>query len=292
MFTFCYPLPDWLRDHQLGGRTILPAVESMRLAAAAYAVIRPTIQPNLVLRARFLRLVEIADQERELNFFVEVREEEGRELLSLSRRVTQKGITRRLSWAELELAEEEKTAFLVATPQLPRASPPKRPDAVEIQLPSAQVYAELVPFGPALQSLSGNLWVNGLEAGGEVCAPVFNCEHGSIGANVHDLCNWLGSPFPLDGAMHVACVHGQRLVSFVPFPVAMRRRRIHKATQPGQCYQVRVCLRRQETDELEYDLWLLQGGELYEEVQGLLMRDVSGGRLRPPAWLQGLGSLA
>lgn len=263
----------------------------MRLAAGAYAAIRPAIQPNSVLRARFLRLVEIAAQEREFNFFVEVREEEGRALLSLSRRVTHKGITRRLSWAELELAEEKKTAFLTATPQAPQLPSPHRPAAVEFELSSAQVYAELVPFGPALHSLTGDLWIKGLDAGGEVCAPVLGCRQGGSGTGAHDPGNWLGSPFPLDGAMHVACVHGQRLVSFVPFPVAIQRRRIHQATRPGQCYQVRVCLRRQEADVLEYDLCLLQAGELYEEVQGLLMRDVSAGRLRPPAWLQSLGSL-
>ncbi len=276
MWSWNYPVADWLHDHHLGGRTILPAVESMRLAAVAFAAHRavPPVSacshaPNAVHHARFLRLIEIAAGQTALELIVESAQAQDGTLVTLSRRIALRGMTRLLLCSEMELVREEDS---------PGPLLPVQPDKPGLLIPAARLYRELVPFGPAFQSLAGEVWLTAEEAGGVVHAPAYS--GGLIGAD------WLGSPFPLDGAMHMACVHGQRLVDFVPFPVAFRRRRVYQATRPGQRYQVQVRLRQQEPDRLIYDLWLWHEEALCEELQGLEMRDVSAGQRRPPEWLR------
>ncbi len=87
----------------------------------------------------------------------------------------------------------------------------------------------------------------------------------------------IGSPFPLDGALHAACVLGQQSVDFVPFPVGFDRRIITRPTQAGCIYQTRVIQLCQSEDELVFDLDIFdQAGQVYETVTGVRMRDVSG----------------
>ena len=243
----------------------------MRLIATAYGNICPDSRPNCVLNARFLRLLEVAAGAQELEFFLESVQEAGRGMLILWRRQALKGMKRMLRCAELVFIEEEGVG---------RSALPAKAESIEQTLSAERIYLELVPFGPVFQSLSGAIWLAGPEAGGEVYAPILDGGAGNGGQG------WLGSPFPLDGAMHLACVHGQKRADFVPFPVVIQRRRLYHATRPGQSCQVRVRLRRQEPDRLIYDLWLWSGEKLCEEVLGLEMRDVSAGRMRPPAWWQ------
>ena len=268
MHPVIYPVPAWLHDHHLGGRAIVPAVESMRIMARALADLHPAWRPNCVLDARFLRLIAVDRQERELEFFLELEEGAETTRLALWRRLAVKGMRRSLLCADLFVRREET-----------RAGQPPEPLAAKRVVAASRLYRELVPFGPAFQSLEGELWLAGDRAGGTVRAL-------RIGEGAGQGADWLGSPFPLDGAMHVACVHGQERANFVPFPVAFRRRRIHVPTRPGERYRVLARLCRQEADSLEYDLWLMSETGLCEELQGLVMRDVSAGRLKPPAWWQ------
>ncbi len=97
----------------------------------------------------------------------------------------------------------------------------------------------------------------------------------------------IGSPFPLDGAFHAACVLGQRSADFVPFPVGFERRIIVKPTQAGGSYSTRVQLLSRSHDELLFDLQIFDDqGQIFESVTGLRMRDVSGGKIRPPEWIR------
>jgi len=91
----------------------------------------------------------------------------------------------------------------------------------------------------------------------------------------------IGSPFPLDGALHAASVLGQQSVDFVPFPVGFDRRIIFRPTQPGSCYIVRVEQVGEIDGELIFDLFILDnGGLVYETVIGVRMRDVTGAAKR------------
>jgi hypothetical protein len=82
-------------------------------------------------------------------------------------------------------------------------------------------------------------------------------------------------------------VLGQRHADFVPFPVGFARRLIARPTQPGGSYLTRVELVSRTRDELVFNLKIFDGrGEEYEAVTGVRMRDVSGGKIKPPAWIK------
>ena len=96
-----------------------------------------------------------------------------------------------------------------------------------------------------------------------------------------------GSLFPLDAGMHAACAWGQRDGGIVAFPVAMARRWILQPTHSGERYDAAVGFVGQDGDGLHFDLQLRdRKGRLCELVEDLVMRDVSGGRLQPPAWIR------
>lgn len=97
----------------------------------------------------------------------------------------------------------------------------------------------------------------------------------------------LGSPFVLDAAMHAACVWGQRFAGMVAFPVGFDRRMIYKTTKKGGAYCARINPVNAGREVLTFDLWIFdQDGLIHESVSGLRMRDITGGRMRPPLWIR------
>lgn len=88
----------------------------------------------------------------------------------------------------------------------------------------------------------------------------------------------IGSPFPLDGAMHAASVLGQQKVDFTPLPIGIDQRIILLPTQPSGEYLTKVSAVALSEKELVFDLVILdRAGQVYEVVKGLRMRDVRGG---------------
>jgi hypothetical protein len=147
-------------------------------------------------------------------------------------------------------------------------------------IPAEQVYRELVPFGPSYHTLQETVQLCGQVAWGSLKAPAFSHAPDPVRDS-------LGSPFPLDGAFHAACVLGQRAADFVPFPVGFDRRIISRPTQPGGSYRTRVQLLSRTKDELLFDLRIFDDqGHIFESVTGIRMRDVSGGKIKPPAWMR------
>jgi hypothetical protein len=145
-----------------------------------------------------------------------------------------------------------------------------------IQIPAASVYRELIPFGASYQNIIGDLTVS--KEG--VLADI----QGGSGAADDDT---FGSPFVLDAAMHAACVWGQRFAGMVAFPVGFDRRMIYKATKKGGAYCARINPVKAEREALTFDLWIFdQDGLIHESVSGLRMRDITGGRIRPPVWIR------
>jgi len=73
----------------------------------------------------------------------------------------------------------------------------------------------------------------------------------------------------------------------VPFPVGFDRRVIINPTQPGGSYRTRVQLLSRSREELLFDLQIFDDqGHIFERVTGMRMRDVSGGKIKPPEWMQ------
>ena len=266
------PVQPWFTDHCFDGRAILPAVEAMRFLALTVQAARPGLDVREMHQASFAKFLEIPLAAPEIEVLVELEDRENKGLCArLLTRIQLKAMARHAMHCEL--------SFGAGSERDPREVKMGRPCSAlpEMEISAAQVYRELVPFGPAYQTLQGQLFLGKETARGTLRAP-------NLPLSAADP---LGSPFPLDGAMHAACVHGQRLVDFVPFPVGFAARFIPAPTRAGKTYHTQVTLQSQAADELVYDLLLVdEAGEIRETVTGLRMRDVSGGRRKPPAWMR------
>jgi len=265
------PVRPWFADHHFAGRIVLAAVEAMQFLALTAQAAHPHLEVGKMRDARFARLLEIPLDAAEIEVLVELeREEKGEVSARLLTRVEGKVIARLVTHCELTFAadaapdsEEERW---MAEPWLEPA----------MTVSTERVYQELVPFGPAYRTLQDRLVLD--ENG--VWGTMLTSEPGHATEPI-------GSLFPLDGAMHALCVHGQRLVDFVPFPVGFAARHIVKPTRAGEQYRVQGLLQERTEDELRYDLCIFDGQEHVREwVRGLRMRDVSHGRIKPPAWIK------
>jgi hypothetical protein len=98
----------------------------------------------------------------------------------------------------------------------------------------------------------------------------------------------------LDAAFHAACVWGQRYAGVVAFPVGLAKRQIHVPCEPERLYEGQIRVRKRNPQRLVFDIDItdeVRGkGRLCEAVRAVVMRDVSGGRLKPPDWLTVAGS--
>ncbi len=260
----------WFRDHHFNGIIIFPAVEIMLLLASIARKKNSAIHPETMTRASFSKFLEIPKKITELSALVEY-EEKGDELcVRLLSRIEFKKISR--------LKEHAEITFLTRSRK--KHSPGKQAIAIETELSidAEQIYKDLVPFGPTYHSLTGKLHLSNKAALGNLQAPVLSRQQ--------RMEKELGSPFPLDGAMHAACVLGQCISDFVPFPVGFARRHIHKPTRPGKSYTTIVTPVSQTKDELIFNVSIFDStGNTCETVTGLLMRDISGGTITPPAEL-------
>ena len=99
--------------------------------------------------------------------------------------------------------------------------------------------------------------------------------------------NLLGSPFPLDAAMHAACVWGQRFS--VPFTIRFEKRLIYHEIRKGGTYLGRVLPVNIDRKSLTFDAWIYDLNDvIYEIISGIKMRDITRGCLYPPQWIQAL----
>lgn len=274
----CRPLTiavqPWFKDHFFNGRVILAAVEIMEILACAVKEIDPAMEPLVMSEARFSKFIEIPPEASALPAQIEYETgDRGQIRIRLLSRIQLKNISRSREHAELTFAAK-------SPPQTVKRSPaPPQPAPTSAAVEAERIYEELVPFGPSYRTLSG---------------PLHLARHGAWGrlqidgqGSGQDLDRTLGSPFPLDGAMHAACVLGQCLTDFVPFPVGFRQRIIHQATKAGAPYRTTVNVVAQTADELVFDLTIIDSeGRACETVTGLRMRDISGGRVTPPVWIK------
>ena len=270
------PIEPWFADHCFNGKIVLPAVETMLLLATEAAATHPEIDPRVMNQVRFARFLEIPANSSRVEALLECRKNaDGSVHAKLLSRRQGKAMARLQEHGEILCAAAGKNDAAAPIAECVPA-PPADP---EITIPAEQVYRELVPFGPSYHTLQESLHLCGQVAWGRLRAPNFS----HAPDRVRDL---VGSPFPLDGAFHAACVLGQRAADFVPFPVGFDRRIINRPTLPGGNYRTRVQLLSQTKDELLFDLQIFNDqGHIFESVSGIRMRDVSGGTIKPPEWL-------
>jgi hypothetical protein len=234
----------------------------------------PQTNINCLLNARFDRFLLITPEKQRLEIFVDI-EDAGdgniTAVLLTSIKSKKSAISRALEHARVEFATDDSAP----SPTAPFRVVEKL-EGKCISVPSATIYRELVPFGTAYQNIIGDLSVS---------------PEGALvylsGGNYEADENLLGSPFPLDAAMHAACVWGQRFSGIVPFPVGFQKRFIYQKTKKGGSYLGRIVPVDINHEPLIFDAWIYDlNGVIYETISGIKMRDVTQGRLHPPQWIK------
>ena len=263
----------YLMDHQFEGKAVLPAVEALQLLAASTSDYLPDIRIDAILDARFDRFLYIAPGTLFIDAFNEVEIHENGDVIS--RLITK---TRSKTGSITRVKEHVSIRF----PKNPQEPAPPLLDEISaleglgFDIPSDKLYGELVPFGPAYHNVKETLTVSARGAIASVYAP----DNGAPSTP-------LGSPFPLDAALHAACAWGQRYRGIVGFPAGFGIRHIFQQTRPGATYIARIIPKRGGSKALVFDIWICDhNGVFYETALNVLMGDVSGGRMKPPQWVR------
>jgi len=263
----------YLSDHHFEGKVILPAVEALITLANVVKLDFPQMPINCLLKASFPRFLFIEPEARHLAVFVDI-ESGGNEniaaVLLTSIESKKSGIRRGVEHARVEFAAGD----CASSPAPFRVV--EKLEGKWFTVPAATIYRELVPFGPAYQNIIGDLAIS----------PEGALAYLSGGNDEADE-NLLGSPFPLDAAMHAACVWGQRFSGIVSLPTGFEKRVIYQKTKKGGSYLGRVLPVNIDQESLMFDAWIYDlNGIIYEAISGIEMRDVTRGRLQPPQWIK------
>ena len=264
----------YLQDHYFEGQAIFPAVEALIVMAGVAAANFPRVNVCHQRKARFPRFLSIDFREKIKKVFADIAEAaDGTLSVAISTMVKAKtGIISRM----LEHAYVEFAVSPIQENQAPRPVDFKHLGGKPFNVPAAAVYRDLVPFGKTYQNITGELTMSPEGAIAHL--------YGGEGDADDDL---IGSPFPLDAALHAACSWGQRYTGIVAFPVGFAERIIYRKTKKrsnyiGRIIPVNISREPLIFDALIYDL----DGIIYESVSGIQMRDVSQGRLQPPNWIK------
>ena len=264
----------YLRDHQFNGKMIYPAAEILQQLAGSLLAHDPGAPVFCMRAASFDRFLQIGDLQTEISASHELEVYDNGH--RLSRLLTTTGIPGMAIKRTMVHAAVDFTMQHAEEPPFPldRAA---ALDGVTCDIPADTLYRELVPFGPAYRNVTGSLCLAEDGAIGHARAPINKAS-----------CFPLGSPFPFDAALHAACAWGQRFHGIVAFPVGFAKRTIIKPTVPGGLYRFRVTPLSAAGAVLRFDIRIYDStGNLCEETLGMRMKDVSGGRVKPPGWIAG-----
>jgi hypothetical protein len=265
-------VPAWLRDHSLDGRAILPAVEILEILADSVQARFPDTRVRIMKEVLFPRFLILDPGLTVLDGRIEWQPLEGDRVKAVL------GTEVRSRSGAIGRLAVHGTAVFGGEAE-PEAYPEDDPIVLRTDrftVPAGLLYRDLVPFGPAFRNALDpiEIWEEGAEAA--LKAP----------DGRHSL-RLLGSPFPLDAALHVACAWCQRYGDTVALPVGFASRKIVRPIAPGGSCRVRIDARGISAGAFCFNLVILDTDHsLREALWGLRMRDVSRGRLRPPAWIR------
>jgi hypothetical protein len=272
------PVPAYLRDHHVGTLVVLPAVEALQNLARS----KPATwgaDPCRQERAVFHHILEIDPGIAEIPALHEhAWYADGRCLSRLStlRSGRHLKFTRRMEHASIWFMPAGPEAAEIGVEPVPDAVAAGMPEGPTFAVSDTRLYDELVPFGSAYRNVRGDV----LLAEGGVSTTV-------SGGGIPEAEGPLGSPFPLDAAMHAACAWGQRYRNRVVFPIGFERREILAPTRAGATYLCRITPLPDAGTVLRFDVRLYGCGRRpVEVIRGLMMRDIFGGKLTPPAWVR------
>ncbi len=259
-------LPEmaFLGDHAIAGKAIVPAVELVDLLVHVVASHGAAVTTPLVMRnVSFPRFLPAEDIPR-CTFEVALADATGGGFCATfsSRIGLPNGMVRSRVHAEVTFGGEPGFAV----------PPGETPQAFEIS--AERVYRELVRFGPHFRSLRGPLRLAPAGAWAEVESPL----------PPHPRPSPAGCPYLLDGAMHLACVWGQRYAGMVAYPTGFASRTIVSPIASGK-RRVVALPRTVEPRRLVFDLWLTdEQDRVCDTINGLVMVPLAAGE-PPPGWI-------
>ncbi len=261
-----------LRDHVFGENTVFPAVESMQVLAEAARGLHADLDVKRLTQAVFEKFLVIDPQAKAIEAFAAFEKTgEGGLIAKLVTRMhlAGSGITRVKEHARLRFFPRCNKPLLPAPPVVGESK-------TDMSVAPEKIYRELVPFGSSYRNISSPIRLDRTYAAAGIRAP----ERPSPGGP-------LGSPFVLDAAFHAACVWGQRYSGFIGFPVGFDTRIVAKPTRPGKNYMTHMVPVARGVRENLFDLWIYTPDcGIFEVVTGVRMRDVTGGRMKPPPWIR------
>ncbi len=262
-------VPPHVMDHRFQGKAVLPAVEAMEELAASTRARLPETAVFAIGDARFDKFLFIEDAQTPVDAFNDLEVSENGTVIS-------RLITRTRSKKALITRTLEHATLCFRGVSNGSAPPPSDiPTVSEYHISAETIYQTLVPFGPAYHNLREGVDLHKEGARGKVYAPLWA-----------DPSGLLGSSFPLDAAFHAACVWGQRYAGLVGFPVGFRLRRLFVPTRSGNTYTASIIPKAVHSDRFLVDIWITGAdGAVHEAVLGVVMKDVSGGRIKPPSWI-------
>ncbi len=273
------PVYPHFMDHRFNAKVVFPAVEALKvLGAAVMKTDLKEIQsiPWTMVDARFNKFLYIEPGKKSIQAFCDIRPMEDTRILATL--ITRTAIKNRTM---TRVKEHCRVGFSLG-PDRTQPPPFRNVDGLHgpvFRVSADRLYQELVPFGPAFHSITGELK---LYPSGAVAGLAAGPDHPD-----DPLKAVLGSGFPLDGAFHAGCVWSQRFHNIVAFPVGFDKRIIHKRTLENNVYAARVIPRYQAAGTLGFDIWIVDNmGDLCETILGVMMRDVSGGAITPPDWIR------
>ncbi|HSA15545.1 MAG TPA: polyketide synthase dehydratase domain-containing protein, partial [Spirochaetota bacterium] len=175
---------SYMMDHRSLAGVILPAVEIMEILADSVLSACPGVDVLSISDARFDRFIPLEQGRDELECFadIEYMADGCVRVKLLTRAALKGGITR----------TKEHASMVFGRPFQGDSYPADMACCVEgvaFEVQAADLYRELVPFGPSYRNLAGVLYLTKEGALGAVS-----------GGNIHGESWPLGSPFPLDAA--------------------------------------------------------------------------------------------
>lgn len=266
-------------DHCFAGKIVFPAVEALKVLAGSiqeHNLLTPNVVPQHMSDARFNKFLVVEPGQNSIDALCNIRHIDDTQVsLSLTTRFSpKKGAITRI--------KEHCTATFnlnAEPPQNPLPAPVNESSEPVFMVAADRIYRELVPFGPAFRSVKGELQLS--QSGASATLKALPDAPDDPFKPV------LGSGFPLDGAFHAGCVWSQRFFGIVAFPIGFDKRIIYTPTVEHKEYTARVIPKYQTHGTLGFDIWITDDqGALCEALAGVMMRDVSGGTITPPAWIR------
>ena len=269
------PIPSHLRDHHVEGKAVLPAVVAMQWLGETVRRFQPDVKICCMTRVRFDKFLYLPAGEKKIRAWVDIESRPGRDVTArlLTKTKSKKAsITRTKEHAAIRYPRKK-----ISSPLLP-LDLNAAIEGVCFEVSPGKIYRELVPFGPAFHNIK---------------APLILSQHGGLAQigsppdkGFASVSKTLGSPFPLDAAFHAACVWGQRYMGRVAFPVGLENRTVFKPTRSEERYFCRILPIHRELNRQLVDIWIYDAdGTPFEYIGRVDMKDVSAGRVKPPAWL-------